>query len=44
MAMAQSSEEDEPLDFTSLIADLKSKSLYNGVKVERPLQYKKENS
>ena len=44
MAMAQSSEEDKPLDFTSLINDLKSKSKYNGVKVERPLQYKKENN
>lgn len=44
MAMAQSSEEDEPLDFTSVINDLKSKSKYNGVKVERPLQYKKESN
>lgn len=44
MAMTQSSEEDEPLDFTSVINDLKSKSKYNGVKVESPLQYKKENN
>ena len=44
MAMAQSSEEDEPLDFTSVINDLKAKSKYNGVKVERPLQYKKESN
>lgn len=44
MAMAQSSEEDEPLDFTNIINDLKSKSKYNGVKVERPLQYKKESN
>ena len=44
MAMAQSSEEDEPLDFSALISDLKSKSKYNGVKVDGPLQYKKESN
>lgn len=42
MAMAQSAEEVEPLDFTDLITSLKSKSKYNGKKIEMPIQYKKE--
>lgn len=45
MAMAQSSREAEPVDYTSLIADLKQKSNYDGVKVQigdNPVQYKKE--
>ena len=42
MAMAQSAEEDVPLDFTDLITDLKNKSKYNGKKIEMPIQYKKE--
>ena len=45
MAMAQSSREAEPVDYTSLIADLKQKCNYDGVKVQigdNPVQYKKE--
>lgn len=45
MAMAQSSGEDKPLDFTATISSLKSKCNYNGVKVQIgdvPVQYKKE--
>lgn len=45
MAMAQSSREALPLDYTSLIADLKKKSNYDGVKVQLgdgAIQYKKE--
>ena len=45
MAMAQSSREAEPLDYTDLISELKKKSNYDGVKVqlgEESIQYKKE--
>lgn len=42
MAMAQSAEEDVPLDFTDLINGLKVKSKYNGKKIDMPIQYKKE--
>lgn len=45
MAMAQSSEEAEPMDFTSVISELKAKGKYNGVKVQLDddaVQYKKE--